>query len=186
MLGVLGGLTAGAASWHHKARDLHIGWPKAAWDANVGRVVNNDRFLLLPGVRIHGRASLALSLFNGRVADDWEERYGVRPDLDYSYVGPEHTGCSYRAAGWTCRWDPEPGKWSSLRVYAKPLSAGRREALGCAPNRMIGGGPHLVAGKDATWAETEYGRDVYSNARERERLVTMGGAWCVRPGAPLR
>ena len=35
-------------------------------------------------------------------------------------------------------------------------------------------------------AETEYGRDVYSSARERERLVTMGGAWCVRPGAPLR
>ena len=58
--GVLGGFTVGAASWHHKARDLHIGWSQAARDANIGRVVNNDRFLLLPGVRVRGLASRAL------------------------------------------------------------------------------------------------------------------------------
>ncbi len=63
--GVLGGLTVGAASWHHKARDLHIGWSQAARAANIGRVVNNDRLLLLPGVRVHGLASVALSLFHG-------------------------------------------------------------------------------------------------------------------------
>ncbi len=55
--GVLGGLAAGAGSWHHKARDLHIGWSQEAQDANIGRVVNNGRFLLLPGVRVHGVAS---------------------------------------------------------------------------------------------------------------------------------
>ncbi len=183
--GVLGGLTVGAASWHHKARDLHIGWSQAARAANIGRVVNNDRLLLLPGVRVHGLASVALSLFHARVADDWEGRYGVRPELAYSYVGPERTGQSYRAAGWTCCPDPKKGKGPRLRVYVKPLSAGWREVLGRAPERAIGGGPPLEAGEGATWAETEYGRSGHSDARVRERLVTMGEAWCARPGAPL-
>ncbi len=181
--GVLGGFTVGAASWHHKARDLHIGWSPAARDAHIGRVVNNDRFLLLPGVRVHGLASHALSRLADRVADDWEGRYGVRPELVYSYVGPEHTGFSYRAAGWTCC--RAPGKGPRLRVYAKPLAAGWREALGRAPERVIGDGPPLEAGEDATWAETEYGRSSHSDARVRGRLVRMGAAWCARPGAPL-
>ena len=183
--GVLGGLTVGAASWHHKARDLHIGWSQAARDASIGRVVNNDRLLLLPGVRVHRLASLALSLLHARVADDWEGRCGVRPELAYSYVGPEHTGFSYRAAGWTCCPDPKKGKGPRLRVYARPLSAGWREALGRAPERAIGDGPPLAAGEDAAWAETEYGRSAHSDARVRARLVTMGGAWRSRPGAPL-
>ena len=185
--GILGGLTAGAASWHHKARDLHIGWSQAARDANIGRVVNNDRFLILPGVRVYGLASLALALFRDRVADDWEGRYGVRPELAYSYVGPEHTGASYRAAGWTCCKEPASGKdpGPRLRVYVKPLSAGWREVLGREPERVIGGGPPLVAREDPTWAEREYGRSAHSDARVRERLVMMGGAWCARPGAPL-
>lgn len=181
--GVLGGFTVGAASWHHRARDLHIGWSQAARDANIGRVVNNDRFLLLPGVRVHGLASRALSLLADRVAGDWEGRYGVRPELAYSYVGPEHTGLSYRAAGWTCC--RSPGRGPRMRVYARPLSAGWREALGRAPERVIGGGPPLEAGEDATWAETEYGRSGHSDARVRARLVRMGGAWRSRPGAPL-
>ncbi len=185
--GILGGLTAGAASWHHKARDLHIGWSQAARDANIGRVVNNDRFLILPGVRVYGLASLALALFRDRVADDWEGRYGVRPELAYSYVGPEHTGASYRAAGWTCCKEPASGKdpGPRFRVYVKPLSAGWREVLGREPERVIGGGPPLVAREDPTWAEREYGRSAHSDARVRERLVMMGGAWCARPGAPL-
>ena len=59
--GIPGGFTVGAASRHHKARDLHIGWSPAAPDANIGRVIDNDRFLLLPGVRVRGLASLAVS-----------------------------------------------------------------------------------------------------------------------------
>ena len=101
--GILGGLVAGAACWHQKARDDHIGWSQAARDANIGRVVNNDRLLVLPGVRVHGLASRALCLFCDRVGADWEERYGVRPELAYSYVGPEHN------------FRPEPARYSVTR-----------------------------------------------------------------------
>ncbi len=136
--GILGGFTVGAASWHHKVRDTHIGWSQAARAAHLGRVVNNDRFLILPSVRVPGLASHALCQLHDRVAHDWEERYGVRPELAYSYVGPEQTGHSYRAADWTCCREPSPGP--RLRVYVKPLSAGWQEALCREPERVIGGG----------------------------------------------
>ncbi len=73
--------TASSAAWRCVMASQGAGPPHrlAARDANIGRVVNNDRFL--PGVR--GLASV--SLFHGRVANDREERYGVR--LTYSYVG---------------------------------------------------------------------------------------------------
>ncbi len=77
------------------------------------------------------------------------------------------------------------GAGPRLRVYVKPLSADWRESLGRAPDRVIGSGPHLALGEDATWAEAEYGRSAHSDARVRKRLVTMGDAWCGRPGAPL-
>ncbi len=181
--GVPDGFTVGAASWRHAARDASIGWSQAARDANIGRVASNDRFLPLPGVRVHGLASLALRLPADRVAGDWEARYGVRPALACSFVGPGHTGFSYRAAGWArC---PAPGRGAGLRVYAKPLPEGWREALGRRPERVTAGGPPAESGEDAAWAETECGRSGTGDARAPARLVAMGGAWRPRPGAPL-
>ncbi len=45
-------------------------------------------------------ASHALACACRRLAADGHEKYGVRPVLAYTYVGPEHSGVSYRAAGW--------------------------------------------------------------------------------------
>ena len=181
--GILGGFTVGAACWHHKARDLHIGWSQAARDANIGRVINNDRFLILPGIRVYGLASHALSFLVVCVAEDWERRYGLRPELIYSFVGSEQTGFSYRAAGWTCC--AQPGEGPRLRVYAKPLSETWKARLGQAPVRVIGEGPPLDVREDLTWSEMEYGRSGHSDARLRDRMVRMGAAWCARPGASL-
>ncbi len=96
--GRLGGLVFGAASWHQKARDF-IRWSRGARDVH-----------LVPGVR--GLASVALSLFHGRVADDWKEHYGV--DLDLAY------GCG----GSRERAGPADRR--------RPVSRGGR---GCAPRR---------------------------------------------------
>ena len=87
--GRLGGIGFAAASWHQKARDDFIGWSAHARAANLGHVVNNDRFLLLPGVRVDNLASHALALATARLGDDWEAAHGVRPLAAYSYVGPE-------------------------------------------------------------------------------------------------
>ncbi len=189
--GRLGGFVFGAASWHQKARDLYIGWSQAARDANLGRVLNNDRFLILPSARVPGLASHALSLAAERVARDWEGRYGELPVLLYSYVGPEREGISYRAAGWelcaglTSGAPPgrrEPGPRRS--VWMKPLAADWREALGREPSRVIGWAPGLGDVED-DWAEREYGRSSCSDSRLRARMVAMGRAWAERPGAAL-
>ncbi len=189
--GRLGGLVFGAASWHQKARDLYIGWSQAARDANLGRVLNNDRFLILPSARVPGLASHALSLAAERVARDWEGRYGELPVLLYSYVGPEREGTSYRAAGWelcaglTSGAPPgrrEPGPRRS--VWMKPLAADWREALGREPSRAIGWAPGSCGVED-DWAEQEYGRSSCSDSRLRARMVAMGRAWTERPGASV-
>ncbi len=181
--GRLGGLVFGAASWHQKARDLYIGWSQAARDANLGRVLNNDRFLILPSARVPGLASHALSLAAERVARDWEGRYGELPVLLYSYVGPEREGTSYRAAGWelcaglTSGAPPgrrEPGPRRS--VWMKPLAADWREALGREPSRAIGWAPGSCGVED-DWAEQEYGRSSCSDSRLRARMVAMGRAF---------
>ena len=60
--GRLGGIGFCAASWHQKARDDFIGWSADARALNLPLAINNHRFLLLPGVRVHGLASRVLEL----------------------------------------------------------------------------------------------------------------------------
>lgn len=173
--GALGGLVFGAASWHQKARDRYIGWSRAARDANIGLVVNNDRMLILPGVRVRGLASLSLSLACARLAGDWEEKYGERPRLAYSYVGPAHAGTSYRAAGWELCEAPTSGRPPGRRtpgprrsVWMKPLAPGWREALRREPSRAMGLAPGF-GDAEVEWAEREYGRSGLGDSRLRAR-----------------
>ncbi len=67
--------------------------------ADIGQVVHDNRFLLLPGVRVHGLASEALRMATARVADDRETGYGVRPVLAQTFTGPGMSGPNCWAAG---------------------------------------------------------------------------------------
>ncbi len=64
----------------------------------IGKVLCNNRFLLLPDVRVKGLASEALRMATARVADDRETGYGVRPVLAQTFTGPGMSGPSCRAA----------------------------------------------------------------------------------------
>ena len=100
--GRLGGIGFCGASWHQRARDDFVGWSTDARIANLSLLINNHRFLLLPGVRVHVLASRVLILAAARAVADWQAAYRVRPVMVYSYVGPEHAGTCYLAAGWQC------------------------------------------------------------------------------------
>ena len=69
--GVLGGIGFGSATWQLRARDEWTGWSADARAANIRRVLCCHRFLVLPGVRVHGLASQVLRMATERVADDW-------------------------------------------------------------------------------------------------------------------
>jgi hypothetical protein len=89
-----------AARWL-AARDRFIGWEEPARQANLPRVVNNSRFLILPWLSIKGLASHVLSLAARVVVEDWQEAYAVRPVLLETFVERDRfEGTCYLAANW--------------------------------------------------------------------------------------
>ena len=183
--GILGGVGFAAAGIQLGPRDGVIGWSADARVSNIGKVVCNNRFLLLSGVRVKGLASRALRLATARVADDWATAYGERPVLAQTFTGPEMSGLSYRAAGWKCCPELTSGRRSGVRrvVWLRPLAEGWREALRRRPERVLGWSGSMYA--QGGWAEREYGRSPHPDGRVRSRIAQMGTAWTRRLGAPL-
>ena len=175
--GVLGGISFAAAGMQLGPRDGAVGWSPDARIANIGLVVSNNRFLLLPGVRVKRLASCTLRLAAERIADDWEAAHGVRPVLAQTFTSPGQSGLSYQAAGWTCCPGLTSGRRSGVRraVWLKPLALGWRERLCQEPERPLGWSDPLPCEGD--WAAREYGRSPHTDGRVRRRLVEMGVAW---------
>ena len=73
-------------------RDARLGWDARTRAARIGLVVCNDRFLLLPGVRVPHLASHVLGLAARRLASDWAARHGVRPVLAETCVSAPRRG----------------------------------------------------------------------------------------------
>lgn len=84
-----------------RARDEWIGWSKEQQWQRLKYVVNNVRFLILPGVQIPNLASKALSLNCRRLSADWQTVYGHPLVMAETFVDPERfVGTCYRAANW--------------------------------------------------------------------------------------
>jgi hypothetical protein len=93
----------GAAAWKVAARDQFIGWSAQQRGQRLGLVANQQRFLILPWVRVAHLASHLLALATGRLSEDWQGRYGHPVWLVETFVETDRfTGTAYRAAGWLC------------------------------------------------------------------------------------
>jgi hypothetical protein len=104
-----------------QARDRWIGWPEVVQWQRLGLVVNNARFLILPGERVRNLASRVLALNLKRLSGDWQLAHGHPVWLVETFVDPRRfAGTCYRAAGWL-----EVGR---TRGFAR--RAGRYEAHG--------------------------------------------------------
>ena len=57
-------------------RDRFIGWTIPQRQAGLHRIANQQRFLILPWVRVPQLASHLLRLASQRVSVDWRQRYG--------------------------------------------------------------------------------------------------------------
>jgi hypothetical protein len=94
-------LSWGVASLHNGPRDAYVGWDEATRKANLDRVVNNARFLILPWGRRPHLASRVLAANLRRLGRDWEEAYGHRVVLAETFVDPSRfRGTCYRASNW--------------------------------------------------------------------------------------
>lgn len=92
-----------AAAWKVAPRDQFIGWSAEQRQHSLSRVTNQQRFLILPWVRVPQLASHLLALALARLSTDWQARYGHPVWLVETFVQDERfTGTAYRAAGWQC------------------------------------------------------------------------------------
>lgn len=91
----------GDASWEVKARDNWIGWNRKQCTRRRHRIVNNNRFLILPWVKVPNLASFLLSRCANRVVDDWQLAFSTQPVLLETFVDPtRYAGTCYIAANW--------------------------------------------------------------------------------------
>ncbi len=136
LVGLLG---FGAAAWKTGPRDAWIGWSREQRRRNLGAVVNNARFLILPWIRVKGLASKLLAMAARGLPEDWAGCYGYRPVLLESFVEVERfAGTCYRAANWLCvgqtqgrgkLGDHRLGQVPIKTVWVYPLAKDFRERL---------------------------------------------------------
>jgi hypothetical protein len=82
-------------------RDRWIGWSQAIQWHRLHLIVNNARFLILPGIHIPNLASRILSLNLRRLSRDWMHVYGHPVLIAETFVDTgRFTGACYKAANW--------------------------------------------------------------------------------------
>ena len=95
-------LLYGAPAWKLALRDQLIGWNRAQREANLCYLANNQRFLILPWVRVKNLASSLLSASLGMLSAHWQLKYGHGIYLVETFVESERfRGTCYRAANWS-------------------------------------------------------------------------------------
>lgn len=96
---ILGCMLFSGAAKALKPRDQWIGWSGDERLSNLGFVINNGRFLLLPWVKVRFLASHILGQAVRGLGQDWQQRWGYRPALLETFVDPQHfKGTCYQAA----------------------------------------------------------------------------------------
>lgn len=196
---VLGGLAFSAAALQVANRDRWIGWSSETRRENLHLVVNNSRFLIAPHVEVPNLASHVMGRVLGRLARDWQERYGYEPVLAETFVeiGRFHGGC-YRASNWqfvgaTCGRTRQDTK-HDLKVPAKalwvyPLREDFRSILQSMPEvRRLA--PKPVAAppperEPVDWAEEEFGRAQLGDQRLVKRCCILARDFYARANAQI-
>ena len=98
---IVGAISFCTAAYKLGPRDKHIGWSSTVRQEYLPRMVENNRFLILPYVKIKNLASAILAESVRRLKIDWPEKYGICPVLIETYVDTSRfTGVCYRAANW--------------------------------------------------------------------------------------
>lgn len=83
-------------------RDSFIGWDTQQKHEYLPHVVNNNRFLILPWVKIKYLASHLLSRTLKLLQTDWPLLYGSTPYIAETFVDcDKYKGTCYKAANWT-------------------------------------------------------------------------------------
>lgn len=91
----------GSGALKCNVRDIYIGWSPEQQYKRLHYIVNNVRFLILPGVNIRNLASRVLSINLKRISADFEAAYGHPVYLAETFVDESrYLGTCYKASNW--------------------------------------------------------------------------------------
>jgi len=136
---VVGAISYNRAVLKVAARDGFIGWDADLKHTHLHKIVCQNRFLILPWVKVKNLASHALATSIARLKKDWQMLYEITPFLVETFVDMQRfRGTCYKAAGWqllgetrgfakvgnTYRYHGQP-----KQVYAKVLDPAFRDWL---------------------------------------------------------
>jgi hypothetical protein len=129
----------GAAAWKVAPRDQWIGWLPSARPQRLAWIANNNRYLILPGVKVPHLASHILARIARRISSDWQAKYGHPLYLLETFVEQgRFKGTCYKAANWICVGQTQgrsrQDRYNTLRVpikdvYVYPLLPKARKLL---------------------------------------------------------
>ncbi|MCG2789167.1 MAG: DUF4338 domain-containing protein [Actinomycetia bacterium] len=130
-----------SASLKLKPRDCFIGWSKEQRAEHLLKLANNNRFLILPWVKVKNLGSYLLSNIICNLEKDWYQFYGQKLLLLETFIDPRfYTGTVYKAAGWvhvgaTLGFTKEGSGYRyhgyPKEVYLYPLKQDFRSIIGC-------------------------------------------------------
>jgi hypothetical protein len=115
----------GSAAWKIAERDRTIGWNSQTREANLHKVVNNVRFLILPWINIRHLASKVLALNTRTLQKDWLAFYNQSVSLLETFVDTTRfKGTCYKAANWSYVGNTKGrGKYDRHNKQAEPVKA---------------------------------------------------------------
>ena len=189
--GVIGAFGFGPAAFHLDCRDQWVGWSLAARERNRSQAIGLSRFLIRPSLRVANLASQCYGLVLRRVADDWSQRYGVKPVLVETYVDRvRHHGRSLAAANWRRlgqsqgwgRNDRErSGQPSPKDVWVYELQADARAQLQSLPAERLAPRSVFAPSLQDDWAQEEMAGVDLGDERLNARAARMLGHRGARP-----
>ncbi len=98
---LLGAISFGECAWNLGVRNQVLESVGISPADIPNAVIGNNRFLILPSVRVPNLASRVLGLSSRNAQRDWTERYGRSPLVAETFVDPRrYEGTCYRAANW--------------------------------------------------------------------------------------
>lgn len=98
---VVGCIGFGSSAFKIAARDNFIGWSHQTRKRNLIKIVNNNRFLILPWVQVKNLASYILGSIARRIQADWYGYYCREIVLLETFVETRRfLGTCYKAANW--------------------------------------------------------------------------------------
>lgn len=183
--GYIGALAFSSASFALLSRDKYIGWSEAARRANLNHVVGNDRFLILPTVKVANLASHVLSRVLLRLSDDWQERYNIEPVLVETFVDPSRfSGACYKAANFFYVGDTSGRRDGVAKnIFLYPLCSKWQEILCEEPEFILGQATRPSLPRH--WAEEEFGTVRFFDNRLKERLYSIAADFYGQPEAGI-